>query len=1079
MAVVCQCGHTNSPGSNFCASCGTRLAGAPTAPSPAADGSRPVRGGAVDRRQVTVMFCDLVDSTALSVRLDPEDLRGVINAYYRQVTETVGRYDGFVAQYYGDGVLVYFGYPQAHERPAERAAGAGLEIIAAVRELAAPVQLNTRIGIATGLVVAGDLFESSETQRHGIVGETPNLAARLQAVAQPDTVVIDESTRTLIGDAFDLTDLGPIALKGSGSVRAWSVQRASTIESRFDALHAGGLTPLVGREEEVDLLLRRWEQTKEGEGQAVLLSGEGGIGKSRLTSEVLQLVKEAHTRLRYFCSPLHSSSALYPVVSQLERAAGFELEDTPRTRLEKLDALLLRTATSIEDRAVLAELLSLPNDGRYPALELSPQQRRQKILDALGSQFAALARLSPLLVLFEDAHWIDPTSLELLGQVLDRLAELPALLIVTFRPEFDAPWIGRPNVTMLTLNRLPQRQIMSMIDGVLGNKELPAALRKDIIERTDGVPLFVEEMTKAVLEAANPVAAEQTLAAAPARPSTVPASLHASLLSRLDRLGPAKEAVEIGAAIGREFSHALLAAVARLPEAALQSALERALLAGLLLRQGVAPHASYRFKHALMQEAAYGTLLLGKRETLHARIADVYERQFHDVVEAQPAMLAHHLSLAGFSERAIAFWLKAAHKAVVNGAIAEAVTQLERALVLIADVTDKTARRRLEIDLQIALGNALMALRGYSAEETDAAFRRARELCIEPADNPQLVRVLWGQYTGNFAGGRERAALDLAEELLTLSEELGDDAGRQLGHASVGASLLHLGFLSRARPHFDGALSAAAGSEREWAYRYGQSGKVVAHSYLSLDLLLLGFADQGRGHAEQAIAEAQRLSHPPSLCFAHSIVCRFYYLLGDADRLGEHAAIVARLADEQRLGLWQALGSIYVGWGRAAMGATDDARGLIREGIAKYRSVGAGLGVPLYLASLAKLEAQTGRFQEAMRLVKEATAVVDSGEEGWMSAELHRISAEIILLDPDGDRAQAQSQFEQALHAAESQEARFWKLRAALGMARLWRDDAKRQQALDVLTPVYHSFGEGLMVPDLRQAKDLLNALAS
>jgi predicted ATPase len=555
--------------------------------------------------------------------------------------------------------------------------------------------------------------------------------------------------------------------------------------------------------------------------------------------------------------------------------------------------------------------------------------------------------------------------------------------------------------------------------------------------------------------------------------------LHASLLSRLDRLGAAKEAVEIAAAIGREFSHGLLAAVARLPEAALESQLDRALLAGLILRQGVPPHASYRFKHALIQEAAYGTLLRGKREALHARIAEVYERQFPEIAEAQPALLAHHLALAGLGERAVGFWLKAARKAIGTGAIAEAVTQLRRALLLVDDLGDQSVRRRLEVELQIALGNALMALRGYSAPETDAAFRRARELCTEAEDGPQLLRVLWGQYTGNFAGGRERGALDVAEELLGLSQQLGDDAGRQLGHASVGATLLHLGSLSRARPHFDQALAAGAGYEREWAFRYGQSGKVVAHSYLSIDLLLLGFPDQGRSHAEQAVAEAQRLTHPPSLCFAHSIVCRFYYLLGDASRAGEHAGVVARLADEQRLGLWQGLGSIYVGWNRAAMGATDEARSMIREGLAKYWSVGAGLGLPLYLSSLARLEAQSGNYQEAMRLIEEAAAVLKNGEEGWLCAELHRVSAEIILMDPDRDRTKAEMHLAHALSVADGQDASFWKLRAALAMAHLWKAEGKRQQAFELLAPVCSWFTEGLTAPDLKQARDLLRAIWS
>ncbi|MGB6538606.1 MAG: AAA family ATPase [Xanthobacteraceae bacterium] len=1027
------------------------------------------------------MFCDLVGSTPLSARLDPEDMREVIATFYRHVAETVRPHGGFVAQYYGDGVLVYFGYPQAQERDAEGAVRAGLELIAAIAALSVPVPLQTRIGIATGLVVAGDLFEAGQAQRHGIVGETPNLAARLQALADPNTVVIDERTRRLIGELFEMHELGGKNLKGiAGAVPVWAVLRPSLIESRFEALHASGVTALVGREEECELLLRRWSKAASGEGQAVLISGEGGIGKSRLTTEILQrLDGEPRQRLRYFCSPQHTDSALYPIVNQIERNAGLAHGDSVRERLDKLDALLLApAATSIEDRTLLAELLSLANDGRYPALALGPQQRRQRTLDALLTRIAALARSAPLLIVFEDSHWTDPTSLELLGRLVDRIESLRALLIVTFRPEFDAPWIGRPHVTTLTLNRLAQRDIGAMIDHVIGNKALPAGIRQDIIERTDGIPLFVEEMTKAVIEAASPSAAEQAVAAVPSAASPLPASLHASLMARLDRLGPAKEVAEMAAAIGREFSHALIVAVAHQPEATLQAALDRLTASGLIVRQGMPPHASYRFKHMLMQDAAYGTLLRARREALHARIAQIYERQFPEIFETQPALLAHHLALAGDAERAIGLWLKAARTAIGNGAVAEAVAQLRRALALVGEIADQKARLRHEIELQIALGNALMSLQGYSAVDTDAAFRRARKLCLEADDSVQLVRVLWGQFTGDFAGGRERTSLAVAEELLALSERLDDAAGRLLGHASVGASLLHLGSLVEARVHFERALVAGSSQQREWAFRFGQSGRVVAHAYLTLDLLLLGFADQARRHAEQTIAEAQALSHPPSLCFAHSIVSRFYYLTGEAKRLEEHSAMVARLAEEQGLGLWQALGKIYVGWSRAARGGAAEAIDLIRAGVAEYRAVGAGLSMPLYLLSLAKTLVQVGDRDEALRLIGEARSIIAQGEEGWLAAEVHRLAGESALLPPQPDAAKAQAHFAQALAVAGEQQAKFWQLRAALGMARLRCDQGERAQARDLLAAICCEFSEGVEGADWMEAKSLLNTLA-
>jgi class 3 adenylate cyclase len=489
-------------------------------------GLEPKRQDAAERRYVTVMFSDLVGSTALSAGMDPEDLREVISAYQKCVADTVKRFGGFVAKFMGDGVLIYFGYPQAHEDDAERAVRAGLALVAAVGDLKTHSALQTRVGIATGLVVVGDLIGSGASQEQAIVGETPNLAARLQGIAEPNSVVIAESTRKLVGNLFELDDLGAQNLKGiEGPVRAWSALRPSSVESRFDALHAGALTELVGREEELELLLRRWSRAKSGEGQVVLLSGEAGIGKSRLTAALLEdLAAEPHTRLRYFCSPQHTDSAYFPIISQMERAAGFTHADTESVKLDKLDAVLALSSASKQDAALLADMLSLPNDGRYPALELTPQQRRQRTLEALVLQVAVLSRQNPVLMIFEDTHWTDPTSLELFGRVVDRIPRLRVLLIVTFRPEFDPPWIGRPYVTALTLNRLGEREIAAMIDGVRGNKPLPESITQDIIERTDGVPLFVEEMTKAVLEADGEGDTRKTTAAVPSSAQAVPAA---------------------------------------------------------------------------------------------------------------------------------------------------------------------------------------------------------------------------------------------------------------------------------------------------------------------------------------------------------------------------------------------------------------------------------------------------------------------------------------------------------------------------------------------------------------------------
>jgi class 3 adenylate cyclase/predicted ATPase len=695
---------------------------------------------AAERRQLTVMFCDLVGSTALAARLDPEDMRGIIGAYHQCCASLIERNGGFVAKYMGDGLLTYFGYPLAHEHDAERAVRAGLAIVDAAPKLetAAGGPFHVRVGIATGIVVVGDLIGSGEAQERGIVGETPNLAARLQGIAKPDTVVIAESTRMLLGNLFDLQDLGPQDLKGMGGpVRAWVAVRPASIESRFEALHAGELIELVGREEELELLLRRWSKAKTGDGQVVLLSGEAGIGKSRLAAALLErLALEPHIRLRYFCSPQHTDSAFYPIISQMERAARLVRDDTTQTKLDKLDAMLAQTSTASQNAALFAEMLSLLNDGRYPTLDLKPQHRRQKTLEALNAQLEALSRQNPVLMIFEDAHWSDPTSLEAFSLVVDRVRSLPVLLVVTFRPEFEPPWIGRPYVMALTINRLAQREIEAMVDHLVGNKLIPASIRKDIIERTDGIPLFVEEMTKAVLEAGSEEEAQRTAATVPSKALAVPATLHASLMARLDRLGAAREVAQIGAAIGRQFSHALLGAVVSRPEADLGSALDRLIAAGLLFRQGAPPHATYLFKHALVQDAAYGTLLREPRRTLHARIAETLESQFAEIVESQPELLARHYTEAGLIEKAVSFWGTAGQRSLARSALLEGAEQLKRALNQITTLPTTPDLRREEIKLHVAFGNAL-ALGGDLVEGKEH-FDRALAI-YDPAEHRPLT----------------------------------------------------------------------------------------------------------------------------------------------------------------------------------------------------------------------------------------------------------------------------------------------------------------------------------------------------
>ena len=1001
----------------------TATAPASPAPTPTAEHKS---HDTAERRQVTVMFSDLVGSTALSARMDPEDLREVISAYQKCVAQTVQRFGGFVAKYMGDGVLVYFGYPQAHEDDAERAVRAGLELVTAVSGLKTHAALQTRVGIATGLVVVGDLIGSGASQEQAIVGETPNLAARLQGFAEPNSVVIAESTRKLVGNLFELDDLGAKDLKGiSGPARAWAVLRPASVESRFEALHAGGLTELVGREEELELLLRRWSRAKAGEGQVVLLSGEAGIGKSRLTAALLErLTGEPHTRLRYFCSPQHPDSALYPIISQMERAAGLAHGDTPQAKLDKLDAVLAQTSTRTEDAALFAEMLSLPSDGRYPTLELTPEQRRQRTLEALVSQVEALTRQSAVLMIFEDAHWTDPTSLEVLGRIVDRVRTLRAVLIVTFRSEFQAPWVGRPYVTALTINRLGERDISAMIDRVVGNKLLPANIRQDIIERTDGIPLFVEEMTKAVLEAESEGETRQTAAAIPSPTLAVPASLQASLMARLDRLGPAKEIAQIGAAIGREFSHALLVVVVRKPEPELASVIDRLIEAGLLFRQGVPPHATYLFKHALVQDAAYGTLLREPRRTLHARIAETLEDQFPEIAENQPELLARHCTEAGLAEKAASQWGKAGRRSLERSALVEAMAQLTRALDQIATLPPTPALRREQIKLQVALITPLIHVKGFAAPETKAAAERARllieraEALGEPPKDPLLLfSVLFAFWAASHVAFNGHVMRELAEEFLSLAEKQGATVPLMIGHRLMGMSLLETGDIGQGWAHFDRAIELYDPVEhRPLSTRFSVDTKVSVLSYRSLALWILGYPEAALTDTEQAVKDAREIGQAATLMYALTVASSIHIHCGNYATANAVADELIALADEKGAMFWEAHGMVHQGCVLAQTGKASDAVQMITAGIIRSRSTGSTLWTPFFLSYLARAYAELRIFDDAWRCIGEARIAMDTNGERWFEVEANRIAGEITLMSPETGCSESGNMFRAGAH---------------------------------------------------------------
>jgi class 3 adenylate cyclase/predicted ATPase len=1047
-------------------------------------------GDTAERRQLTVMFCDLVGSTALTARLDPEDMRGIIGAYHKCCGELIAGNGGFVAKYMGDGVLAYFGYPQAHEHDAERAVQAGLAIVEAAPRLetAAGSPLHVRVGIATGIVVVGDLLGSGEAQERGVVGDTPNLAARLQGIAEPDSVIIADGTRKLLGNLFELADLGAKDLKGiPGSVRTWAALRANPSESRFEALHTSGLTALVGREEETELLLRRWTRAKAGEGQVVLLSGEAGIGKSRLTAALMEcLAAEPHTRLRYFCSPQHPDSALYPIIGHMERAAKFAREDDAKTRLDKIDALLAPSATSGEDTALLAEMLSLANDGRYPASDLTPQQRRQKTLEALVRQIEAIARRAPVLMIFEDVHWADPSSLEVLSLVVDKVETLRALAFVTFRPEFAAPWIGRPHVTPLTINRLTRRDVEALIDSVAGNKTLPANIRQDIVERADGIPLFVEEMTKAILEAEGEGAAARTIASVPSPALAVPASLHASLMARLDRLGEAKAVAQIGAAIGREFSHPLLAAVGGESEAALNSSLERLVHAGLLYRQGSPPNSTYIFKHALVQDAAYGTLLREPRRALHARIAEVLEDQFPDIAKSQPELLARHCAEAGLIEKAASLWGKAGQRSLARSALREAEAQFKRAIDQITALPGATDQRRQQIKLQIGLANALMLTKGYVAPETKAAFEQTRifveraEALGEPLEEPMvLYSVLRGFWMANVVAFKADTARELAAQCLSLAEKQGAAVPLMVGHRMLGVSLLFSGDLPEARAHFDRAIALYNPVEHRPLLMqfFGTDSEATILSFRASVQWMLGHPEAARADKDQALRNAREIGQSVTLMMALNFTAGTHILLGNYAAAKAQADEIVGLADEKAAPAYKAHGMACQGCALAFSGQASKAVQLLNRAIAAERALASTINVPYYLLALAKAHGDLGQFDDARRSIGEAMTMAEASGEKWWEAELHRAAGEIELLSPERDAAKAQAYFERALEIARAQQAKSWELRAAMSMARLWRNHGKKSEAHNLLAPVYGWFTEGFNTLDLKEAKALLDEL--
>jgi class 3 adenylate cyclase/predicted ATPase len=1090
------CEAENPWGKRFCGDCGARLtptggtrtlvaAGAST-PALARVAEPPTvslaPSSSAERRQLTVMFCDLVGSTALAAKLDPEDLREIIAEYRDGVAAIVRKYGGTISRYIGDGMLILFGHPSAHEDDAERAVRAALEIAAAGHAPSASLELELRVrlGLATGLVVVGDLIGSEAAEAQAVLGETPNLAARLQALAEPDGVVIAEDTRRLIGGLFDYHDLGAVTLKGfAAPVRACRVLREGTAESRFEALHAAALPPLVGREPELELLGRAWRRARKGTGQVVLLAGEAGIGKSRLVAALQESIdKEPHTRLRYFCSPHHQDSPLYPFIAQLQRGAGFEREDAPGAKLDKLRVLLSPASPSDEDVAILAELLSIPISDRDLPTVLKPQQKKEKSFDALVRQFEALARRHPIMAVFEDTQWIDPSSRELLDWTIDRVASLPVLVLVTYRPEFQPVWTGKSHVTLIVLNRLDQSAGAALIRSVAGARTLASEIVNEIAERTDGVPLFVEELTKAVLEA-SPDGIARAVSSAPLPGFEVPPTLHASLMARLDRIGPIPKGIaQIGAAIGREFSYDLLAAAARRSDKDLRAALERLISAGLVFRRGELPDANFLFKHALVQDAAYGTLLRSQRRELHARIARVLEARLATGAPEQPEILAHHCGQAGLIEKAVAYWQEAGERSKARSAMTEAIRHMRNALDLLFHLPDTPKCRSTEIELQLALGGALIAAKGHATEETGRAYARARRLCELMNDTPNLLKALWGEFVHYHVRGETNRSHRIAEELLDLAGRQSDAAILVAGHRAVGDSWLHRGQLASARAHFERGLALYdPAQQRSLTALFAENARVAMLSFLSLTLGVLGFADQARMRSREALAEARELSHPISHAFALSVACRLHFVLNDVCTVRQRAEELIELTTERRFAFFLTMGTAYRGWALVEGGDAEAGMELLRRGIEGFKASGAAWILPFYLAQLARAYAKTERPVDGLGLLSEALALTEKSGVRWFEAELRRRRAELLRTVYSG--AEAEGDLRHAIAIARQQQAKLWELRSAISLARLWRNQDRPDEARGLFAPVYGWFSEGFDTPDLAEGKALMDELGA
>ena len=1046
--------------------------------------SRP-RATLDERRLLSVMFCDIVGYTDLAHRLDPEELKAITRDYRKACAATVAHYDGYVAQYLGDGLMVYFGWPGAHEDDAERCVRSALEIVQAVKEVNVAGGLAVHIGVATGPVVVGPSKEGEDEDALA-VGETPNLAARLQGLAGVDQVVIGPTTRRLVGNTFELTDLGVHPLKGIVQpVQAWRVDGVLRTEGRFDAAHGGAvLTELVGREEEVALLLRHWQWARAGEGQVVLLSGEPGIGKSRLTQVLRERVKDdPHTAVRYQCSPFRVNSALYPVIEHIEFAARFAREDTSEEKLDKLEAILVGSpAQRTEAAPLFAALLSLPMN-RYPPLGLLPRRQKEKTFEVLLGQFEALSRLQPLLTVFEDAHWIDPTSQELLDVMVPHLRALRVLMVITHRPEYISHWHEYQYVTAMALRGLPQRLGTELVGKVTEGKALPPEVVDRIVAHADGVPLHIEELTKSVMESGLLREEDNRYTLLEPLPAlAIPTTLSASLNERLGRRAGVRELAQIGACIGRVFSHELLAAVSPYKGAEFEDELQRLTGTGLVFRTGARPDVTYTFKHALVQDAAYDSLLKSKRQHLHAQIAQALETTFQDRVAHAPELLAHHHTQAGHLTEAVPLWRKAGESALSRVALQEAVAHLRKGLAIVERLPASAERDCLELSLREPLHTAGLQWHGWASPDVQANAEEILRLAERQGRPRSLLIGLWGKWVSTVTQGRITEALDWAQRLLDEGTRRGEIDLHILGHRGSMFSHFYLGNLRQAREHGDRALGLYDPSRAgRWIELVGNDVRTAVGVCTSQAIWMLGYPDLAAQVTDQKDADARRLGHPFDTGWALTWGAYVFNYRGEPERQFANAAEADRLAREQSIPvLYNAFVPLGKGLAKLRMGELEESIALLRRGIGAWNASGGHLNGPYIKAALAEALARQGDVEAGLRLIEESLEQIERpgwNERVWLP-EVLRLKGWMLLRQ--GKCAEAETQLRASIDCARRQEAKSWELRSSTTLAELLAAGDRRDQARDLLEPIYHWFtkvNEGLDTHDLKAARSLLDEL--